>query len=194
MIIWWLFSTPFVKLDWDALTLITVANAIVGNFFTVDAKTYTFDIIPSASGNVTVDVLAAKATDNVGNNNSAATQLTRTVNITLPLNNQPPIVNNPMRAQTPANVFSSNTAFVFAADTFIDPNPGDTVTYTVTALDNNSVAQGQDFIWTWAGNGSPYQRKTQNASVTTIPTIFGGPNASLNFDPHYPHSQSSTRN
>ena len=88
-----------------------------------------------------------------------------------------------MWAQTPANVFSSNTAFVFAADTFIDPNPGDTVTYTVTALDNNSVAQGQDFIWTWAGNWTPYRRKTQNASVTTIPTIFGGPNASLNFDP-----------
>jgi len=88
-----------------------------------------------------------------------------------------------MWAQTPANVFSSNTAFVFAADTFIDPNPGDTVTYTVTALDNNSVDQGQDFIWTWALDGSPYQQKTQNASVTTIPTIFGGPNASLNFDP-----------
>ena len=47
-------------------TDITVANAIVGNFVTVDATTYTFDVTPSASGNVTVDVLAAKATDNVG--------------------------------------------------------------------------------------------------------------------------------
>ncbi|WP_445244739.1 FG-GAP-like repeat-containing protein, partial [Microcoleus sp. OTE_8_concoct_300] len=266
-------------------TDITIANAIIGNFVTVDAKTYTFDITPSASGNVTVDVPAAKATDTAGNNNTAAIQLIRTANITLPvtptptpvtptptpvtptptpvtptptpvtptptpvtptptpvtptptpvtptptpvtptptpvtptptpvtptptpvtptptpvtptptpvtptptpvtppLNNQPPIVNNPIWAQSRATGFSSNTAFVFAADTFIDPDPGDTVTYTVTALDNNSVAEGQDYIWTQGVNGGQYKRKTVNASVTTIPTIFAGPNASLNFDP-----------
>ena len=47
-------------------TDLTVANAAVSNFVKVDAKTYTFDVTPSASGNVTVDVLAAKATDNAG--------------------------------------------------------------------------------------------------------------------------------
>jgi hypothetical protein len=56
-------------------TDITVANATVGNFVTVDAKTYTFDVTPTADGNVTVDVLAATATDTAGNNNTAATQL-----------------------------------------------------------------------------------------------------------------------
>ena len=54
-------------------TDITVTNATVGNFVTVDAKTYTFDVTPTADGNVTVDVLAAKATDTAGNNNTAAT-------------------------------------------------------------------------------------------------------------------------
>ncbi|MEG4329333.1 FG-GAP-like repeat-containing protein [Microcoleus sp. herbarium5] len=65
-------------------TDITVANATVGNFVTVDAKTYTFDVTPTADGSVTVDVLAAKATDTAGNNNTAATQLTRTADVTAP--------------------------------------------------------------------------------------------------------------
>ncbi|MFB8794951.1 MAG: Ig-like domain-containing protein [Microcoleus sp.] len=59
-------------------TDITVANATVGNLVAVDAKTYTFDVTPTADGNVTVDIPAAKATDTAGNNNTAATQLTRT--------------------------------------------------------------------------------------------------------------------
>ncbi|MEK0196375.1 Ig-like domain-containing protein, partial [Microcoleus anatoxicus] len=78
-------------------TDITVANATVGNFVTVDAKTYTFDVTPTANGNVTVDVLAAKATDTAGNNNIAATQLSRTADVTAPAvtltSNSTPTVN-----------------------------------------------------------------------------------------------------
>ncbi len=58
-------------------TDITVANGNVSNFAIVNAKTYTFDVTPTADGNVTVDIPAAKATDTAGNNNIAATQLTR---------------------------------------------------------------------------------------------------------------------
>ncbi|MEG4225837.1 DUF4347 domain-containing protein, partial [Microcoleus sp. N9_B2] len=65
-------------------TDITVANATVSNFVTVDAKTYTFNVTPTADGNVTVDVPAAKANDTASNNNTAATQLTRTADITPP--------------------------------------------------------------------------------------------------------------
>jgi hypothetical protein len=65
-------------------TDITVTNANVGNFVTLDAKTYTFDVTPTADGNVTVDVLAAKATDTAGNNNTAASGLTRTADFTAP--------------------------------------------------------------------------------------------------------------
>ncbi|MEG4230356.1 FG-GAP-like repeat-containing protein, partial [Microcoleus sp. N9_B2] len=66
-------------------TDITVANATVGNFVRLDAKTYTFDVTPTADGAVTVDVLAATATDTATNNNTVATQLTRTANITVPI-------------------------------------------------------------------------------------------------------------
>ncbi|WP_231505954.1 Ig-like domain-containing protein, partial [Planktothrix serta] len=70
--------TGFVDTD------ITVANATVGNFVTVDAKTYTFDVTPTADGNVTVDIPAAKATNTLGNNNAAATQLIRAADLTAP--------------------------------------------------------------------------------------------------------------
>ncbi|MGB8689445.1 MAG: Ig-like domain-containing protein, partial [Microcoleus sp.] len=65
-------------------TDITVANATASNLVAVNAKTYTFDVTPTADGNVTVDIPAAKATDTAGNNNTAATQLTRTADITAP--------------------------------------------------------------------------------------------------------------
>ncbi|MEG4594386.1 FG-GAP-like repeat-containing protein, partial [Microcoleus sp. F8_C2] len=65
-------------------TDITLANANVSNFVTLDAKTYTFDVTPSADGPVTVDVPAAKATDTASNNNTAATGLVRTADITPP--------------------------------------------------------------------------------------------------------------
>ncbi|MDQ2099409.1 MAG: DUF4347 domain-containing protein, partial [Tychonema bourrellyi B0820] len=97
--------------------------------------------------------------------------------------NQAPIVYNPVWTQSRARGWSSNTTFEFASDTFIDPNPGDTITYTVTAIDNNSVTEGEDYIWKNGENGGLYKQKTNNASVTTIPEIFDGPNASLKFDP-----------
>jgi hypothetical protein len=62
---------------------IKVANGTVINFTSVDAKTYTFDITPIVNGQVTVDIPANSATDNAGNNNIAANQLTRNPNIIL---------------------------------------------------------------------------------------------------------------
>ncbi|MDV7391378.1 Ig-like domain-containing protein, partial [Arthrospira platensis SPKY1] len=50
----------------------------------VDATTYTFDITPTAEGDVTVDIAAGGATDLAGNSNLAATQLTRIYDITPP--------------------------------------------------------------------------------------------------------------
>ena len=67
-----------------ALSDITVSGGTVGNLQTTDNITYTFDVTPTADGLVTVDVGAAKATDNAGNNNTAATPLTRSADITAP--------------------------------------------------------------------------------------------------------------
>jgi len=60
---------------------ITVGNGTASNFMAVNATTYTFDVTPAADGSVTVDVAASSATDSAGNNNIAATQLTRTADI-----------------------------------------------------------------------------------------------------------------
>ena len=57
---------------------ITVGNGTAGNFVSVSGTTYTADITPSAQGAVTVDVAANVAQDAAGNNNTAATQLSRT--------------------------------------------------------------------------------------------------------------------
>jgi hypothetical protein len=85
-------------------TDITLANANVSNFVTVDGKTYTFDVTPNADGPVTVDVLGATANDNASNNNTAATQLTRTADIT------PPTV-----ALTSASAITINAPFLVTA-------------------------------------------------------------------------------
>ncbi len=67
-----------------ALADITVGNGTASNFSAVSTTEYTFDVTPTADGSVTVDVAASSATDDAGNNNSVATQLTRTADITAP--------------------------------------------------------------------------------------------------------------
>ena len=62
---------------------INVTNGTVSGF-TGSGTTYNFTVTPNADGNVTVDVPAAKANDTATNNNTAATQLTRTADITPP--------------------------------------------------------------------------------------------------------------
>ncbi len=61
------------------LTDLTVGNGAAGNLQVVTAnRVWTADITPSGQGAVTVDLAANKAQDAAGNNNTAATQLTRT--------------------------------------------------------------------------------------------------------------------
>ena len=62
---------------------VNLTNSKISNF-TGSGTTYNFTVTPNADGAVTVDVPAATATDIAGNNNTAATQLTRTADITAP--------------------------------------------------------------------------------------------------------------
>ncbi|MBV6624129.1 MAG: DUF4114 domain-containing protein, partial [Rivularia sp. (in: Bacteria)] len=62
---------------------ITLTNATVDNFVE-SGNNYSFDVTPSSSGKVTIDINSDVATDNAGNNNIAATQLTREADLTLP--------------------------------------------------------------------------------------------------------------
>jgi len=122
-------------------TDITVTNATVGNFVQLDAKTYSFDVIPSADGNVTVDVLAAKATDTTGNNNTAATGLTRTADITAPA-----------VTLTSASATTVNAAFSVTA----------TFTENVTGFDNTDITVTNATV----GNFVQLDPKTYSFDVT----------------------------
>jgi hypothetical protein len=62
---------------------VNLTNSTISNF-TGSGTTYNFTVTPNADGPVTVDVPAAEATDIAGNNNTAATQLTRTYDATAP--------------------------------------------------------------------------------------------------------------
>jgi Ca2+-binding RTX toxin-like protein/RNA 3'-terminal phosphate cyclase len=62
---------------------ITVANATLSNF-SGSGSTYTFDVTPISDGLVTVDIAANVAQDAATNDNTAAPQLTRNADITLP--------------------------------------------------------------------------------------------------------------
>jgi Ca2+-binding RTX toxin-like protein len=52
---------------------LTITGGTVGNFVAIDSQTFEFDLTPTTSGRVTVDIAADGATDLAGNGNSAAT-------------------------------------------------------------------------------------------------------------------------
>jgi Ca2+-binding RTX toxin-like protein/RNA 3'-terminal phosphate cyclase len=62
---------------------IMVANGTIANF-DGSGTTYTFEVIPDADGMVTVDIADTVAQDAAGNTNTAANQLNRTADLTLP--------------------------------------------------------------------------------------------------------------
>lgn len=52
---------------------LSVQNGVISNFVMVDARTYTFDVTPTADGLVTVKVAAGAVQDGAGNTNAEAT-------------------------------------------------------------------------------------------------------------------------
>ncbi len=61
-----------------AADLVTITNGTVSNFVSIDSKVYTFDVMPTATGLVTVNVAAGVVTDTAGNPNAAATEFSIT--------------------------------------------------------------------------------------------------------------------
>ncbi|MVF13200.1 hypothetical protein FT643_13750 [Ketobacter sp. MCCC 1A13808] len=75
---------------------VTVANGTVTNFTAVDGDTYTVEVTPSGTGDLTIDVASAVAQDAAGNDNTAATQVSTTYDAvppTVAIQNAPNIVN-----------------------------------------------------------------------------------------------------
>ncbi|WP_036798809.1 Ig-like domain-containing protein, partial [Pleurocapsa sp. PCC 7319] len=94
--------------DFDDTDL-TITNGTVTNF-SGSGRDYTFDVTPTADGNVTVDIADNVATDAAGNNNTAAAQLTRTYDPT------PPTVTLASSSPDPTNAPFTVTA-TFSEDT-----------------------------------------------------------------------------
>ena len=76
---------------------VSLANASLSNFQTVDAITYTADVTPDGNCDVTIDVAAAVAQDPAGNDNTAATQAVTVYDAIAPsvdIQGEPSIVNS----------------------------------------------------------------------------------------------------
>ncbi|HEX4606976.1 MAG TPA: FG-GAP-like repeat-containing protein, partial [Urbifossiella sp.] len=94
---------------------ITVTNGTVSDFTETDAKTYTFDVTPTADGAVTVTVSAGAATDAAGNGNTASTAVSVTSDTGTPT--------------VTANALTTNSSTPTLTGTVSDSS--DTVTVTV---------------------------------------------------------------
>lgn len=127
---------------------ITATNGTISNF-SGSGAVYTFDVTPTADGVVTVGVAANVAQDAAGNDNTAATSLTRTYD-----------------SQPPSVVISSSTT---------SPTNGSfpvTVTFneSVTGFVAGDIVVANGTISGFAGSGTTYTF-TLNPSVMTTGTI-----------------------
>ena len=76
---------------------VTVSNAALSNFLAVDGNTYTADITPNSSGDISIDVAAAVVQDAAGNDNTAAAQANVVYDAVAPtvdIRGEPAIVNS----------------------------------------------------------------------------------------------------
>ncbi|MEO1401710.1 MAG: Ig-like domain-containing protein [Cyanobacteria bacterium J06635_1] len=127
-------------------TDISVTNGSVSNFSGA-GTTYTFDVTPAADGTVDVDIAGGVATDAAGNNNTAATTLSRTFDATAPT------VSLTSAAADPVNsTFSVTATFSEATSDFTDADisvtngsvsnfsgSGTTYTFDITPTADGSV-------------------------------------------------------
>ena len=137
----------------EAVTGFTAEDIVVGNgtagSFAGSGATYTFNVIPTANGPVTVDIAAGAAQDAAGNGNSAAVQFSRNYDNTAP------------------TVTISSTA---ADPTNVSPIPV-TVTFSeaVTGFAAEDIVVGNGTAGSFAGSGAIYTfnvTPTANGPVT----------------------------
>ncbi|MFN8377756.1 MAG: Ig-like domain-containing protein [Anaerolineae bacterium] len=126
---------------------VSVGNGAVDNF-SGSGTTYTFNVVPSANGLVTVDVAAGVATDTAGNGNTVATQFSITYD-----------------SASPTTVISST-----ATDpTNTSPIPV-TVTFSesVTGFADTDVSVGNGSLSNFAGSGTTYTFDVTPSSEGTV--------------------------
>ena len=143
----------------------TVANGAASDL-TGSGDTYTLTITPAADGQVTVDLAAAAAADSAGNTSTAATQLTRTADLTRPsvtLSAPAGPVNGPF---TVTATFSEAVTGLTAGDFTLTNGAASAVTgsgatYTVTIT---PAATGQVTVDLPAGSATDAAGNTNTAA------------------------------
>jgi hypothetical protein len=178
----------------QAVTGFDAGDVIVGNgsasSFSGSGTSYSFTVTPTADGAVTVDVAAGAAADSAANASTAASQLSRTADLTAPLVTLTTIASSPVDgAFTVTATFSENVTGFVLGDVIVGngtasslAGSGSTYTLTITpAADGNvTVAVAAGGAHDAAGNGNSAATTLQVASDSTPPTvaISSGPSVS----------------
>ena len=151
---------------------ISVSNATTGNFNAVSATEYTFEVTPTADGQVTVDLAANSATDSAANGNTAATQLTQTADITAPIaptigttgttNDSTPDITGTAEANSSVNILLDGTSI---GTTTADASGNWTLTPT------SAIADGTYDVTATATDAAGNASVASAASSVTVNTV-----------------------
>ncbi|UXP33996.1 choice-of-anchor L domain-containing protein [Reichenbachiella agarivorans] len=139
------------------LSDIIVGNGFASNFKVIDGSTYTVDITPDMSDDVTIDVPAIVANDVANNDNTAATQAVVPLNPTAPTvlsqftNNLKPIISGTTGTGTALDTDETMTVTVNGATYNVVPNANGK--WSVDT-DRDSPASGSLGIFS---NGNSYE-------------------------------------
>jgi|GEM_PF-3129998 len=172
----------------EAVTGFTAGDIVIGNgtagSFSGSGATYTFSVIPTANGAMTVAIAAGVAQDAAGNGNSAAVQFSRNYDNTVPTVTIGSTAANPTRVSPiPVTVTFSEAVTGFAAEDIVVGNgtvtsgsftgSGATYTFSVTPTANGAVTVdvavgvAQDA----AGNGNSASSRLSRIYDNTAPTM-----------------------
>lgn len=160
---------------------ITVAGGTKSNF-SGSGTSYSVDVTPSADGTVTVDVAAGVATDGAGNNNTSATQLTRTFDRTAPSVSMSSAATNPTNASsiTISITFSESVSGFTASDVTVSgatkgtfSGSGNSYTLEVIPSAQGSVTAdiAADVAQDNAGNNNTAATQFNRVYDTTAPVL-----------------------
>ncbi len=154
---------------------VTLANATISGF-SGSGATYTFTVTPTAEGSVTVNVAANVAADAATNGNTAATQLSRTYDVTRPTVTLSSSAPNPTNAAfTVTATFSESVTGLSLAGITVSngtasalSGSGTTYTFTVTP-----TATGTVTVDLAAGSAADSAGNTNSAATQLTRTYDG---------------------
>ncbi len=137
---------------------VTAGNGVVSNFAGSGAS-YSFNLAPSSNGLVTANIAASVAQDSAGNNNTAATQFSRTYDTTAPT------VSSIVRADP-------------------DPTNSATVNFTVTFSESVASVDTADFSLTTTGgiSGASIMGVSGSGLTRTVTVNTGSGNGTIRLD------------